>query len=38
MPPIILVMHRHPVRFCVTILAIVLPLVWALAPANGGML
>lgn len=38
MSRLIIQMHHHPVRFCVTILAIVLPLVWALAPANGGML
>lgn len=35
MPPIILAMHQRPVAFCVTIISIVLPLVWVLAPANG---
>jgi len=33
--PLIIAMHRHPVRFCVITLATVLPIVWALAPANG---
>lgn len=35
MSPIILAMHRHPTRFCAIVIAIVLPLAWMLAPANG---
>lgn len=37
MPAILLYMHHQPTRFCVVVLAIVLPLVWALAPGNGAL-
>jgi hypothetical protein len=38
MSPILHEMHWHPTRFAVAVLAIILPIVWVLAPIAKGAL